>query len=79
MRERESTTNDPFNKGGTMGDVFITINNQDVDKVKFPMSNIIDVKGKKIDVLKKGEKILIKVHVWNQATEETESKVITLS
>lgn len=78
LREQESTTNDPFNIGGTTGDAFITINNQDVDKVRFPMSNIIDVKGKKIDVLKKGEKILIKVHVWNQATEESKSKVITL-
>jgi len=79
LREQEPTTNNPFNKEGTTGDVFITINSQNVDKVKFPMSNIIDVKGKKIDVLKKGEKILIKVHVWNQATEESESKVITLS
>ena len=79
LRERESETNDPFNIGGTTGDVFLTINSQDSDKVKFPMSNIIDVKGKKIDVLKKGEKILIKVHVWNQSTEESESKVITLS
>ena len=79
LREQESTTNNPFNKGGVTGDIFITINSQDVDKVKFPMSNIIDVKGKKIDVLKKGEKILIKVHVWNQATEESESNTVTLS
>jgi len=60
------------------GDAFINITNRDVDKVTFPMSNIIDVKGKKIDVIKK-EKIIVQVHVWDQATEEFESKVISIS
>ena len=44
------------------GDAFINITNRDVDKVTFPMSNIIDVKGKKIDVIKK-EKIIVQVLV----------------
>ena len=78
LRKATPTTNDPFKKSDLTGDAFINIASRDVDKVTFPMSNIIDVKGKKIDVLKKGEKILIKVHVWNQATEESKSKVITL-
>ena len=78
LRKATPTTNDPFKKPDLTGDAFVTITNEDVDKVTFPMSNIIDVKGKKIDVVKK-EKVLINVHVWNQATEEFESKVIYIS
>ena len=69
LRKATPTTNDPFKKPDLTGDAFVTITNEDVDKVTFPMSNIIDVKGKKIDVVKK-EKVLINVHVWNQSTEE---------
>ena len=77
LRKATPTTNDPFKNPDLTGDAFVTITNEDVDKVTFPMSNIIDVKGKKIDVVKK-EKVLINVHVWNQATEEFESKVISI-
>ena len=77
LRKAIPTTNDPFKKPDLTGDAFVTITNENVDKVIFPMSNIIDVKGKKIDVVKK-EKVLINVHVWNQATEEFESKVISI-
>ena len=78
LRKATPTTNDPFKKSDLTGDAFINITNRDVDKVTFPMSNIIDVKGKKIDVIKK-EKIIVQVHVWDQATEEFESKVISIS
>ena len=78
LRKATPTTNDPFKNPDLTGDAFINITNRDVDKVTFPMSNIIDVKGKKIDVIKK-EKIIVQVHVWDQATEEFESKVISVS
>jgi len=78
LRKATPTTADPFKKPDLTGDAFVTITSEGIDKVTFPMSNIIDVKGKKIDVIEK-EKILVNVHVWNQATDEFESKVISVS